>query len=1167
MVPGVDGYNFASCSCVNKVAQWFHDYATATITSETCQSTYDMGVVTQAQQLGCSDNTITQLASAYTAPPDCCNKCTIRADAVQLIYWPSSGGGAASGTPMTASMTASGPANATMTAPLQKRQAAPESGLVSGGFTFISPSVYVVYTSISASASCVALTASFNQIGDIYTVTRAYAPEALSTARCVAPDSEGMGIAFGVTGGGTSNYFQGIFNGWEAIDYAGLDNPPSPEELQSRYQTCFPSFSGSIGADFAAGLYTKPQLSFPPDVTDIDPIWETWGGGTCTPVALGVYDPPRALGKATALAGDPGSEAPVTAVADSGTQSTAAAAPAATASNPAAEPTGLTGLNGHTIISGKGGNVNYEHNPENQLADPVNDKPIVAQSSTIVAPAVDSVVNEVPPANPVAHNAGPNNPSAVIPGSGAQSTAVDPNDESAAQMSALRQALAPISAAASPQQTAQVDPNPVNEQNDGQVTNAEPKDAVNPANVAKPVDANTVPITLTPVQASPNPQPVANPQPTVAVAAVKPAVVDIQPVANEQPATNTQSIPGTTSDNDTPAKFVAPAAAAVVQAVPSNNGQAIPGAAPGAVVAPSAVPSVGGQPIVQNPNSDLVIAGSTLANGAQTTADGHVISNGGSHVVVDGSTQALPVVATTAPLLSNNQVVQITNGGLQVAGQTLVPGSQVTASGHIIDYANPSNVIVDGTSHSLAPISTSNPLVVGNQSLQRASSGALIVAGTTIAPGQQAVVSGHVYSVAATTAGSSNVIVDGSTYSLPPTKNAYLVQTIPSSNPAAIATGPITLGNGLVVTPQITPAPGSNSVANQVFNLPNGAAVSVGGSAAVVSGTTYSALPSNQGFLVNGASTLAIPAAVESPSAPRIFTVGGETITAAPTGFPVAGRLLLPGGPPATISGTVLSLDSSSHLQIGSSTINLGENAVSTPPTQSIFSVGGQTFTAAPTGFSIAPGTTLSPGGSAVTISGTPISLAPSGSALVIGSSTMSLPTPTIFTVGGQVFTAAPAGFALGSTTLTPNGAAATISGTAISLGPSGSLVIGTNTLTLPSQSIFTLRNGAIFTAAPTGFAIEGATVKPGGSAVTEDGAVVSLGTNSVLQIGTTMATLGAVAGSSSASASSNVSTSGTGLGGAIVSPFRGAGSTGEALGAKMGRMLGVFGIVAVWAL
>ena len=126
------------------------------------------------------------------------------------------------------------------------------------------------------------------------------------------------------------NCFQGIDNGWRQINFSELYDPPPASDLLTRYQSCFPS--RTISADFASMMFVKPQLAFPPDVTDIDPVWATWGGSTCTPVNLGVYDPPRVLQKASALA-------PVATLAVDPQHQKIPPSPAATLKSPVAAPT------------------------------------------------------------------------------------------------------------------------------------------------------------------------------------------------------------------------------------------------------------------------------------------------------------------------------------------------------------------------------------------------------------------------------------------------------------------------------------------------------------------------------------------------------------------------------------------------------------------------------------------------------------------------------------------------------------------------------------------------------------------------------------------------------------------------------------------------------------
>ena len=166
-------------------------------------------------------------------------------------------------------------------------------------------------------------------------------------------------------------------------------------------------------------------------------------------------------------------------------------------------------------------------------------------------------------------------------------------------------------------------------------------------------------------------------------------------------------------------------------------------------------------------------------------------------------------------------------------------------------------------------------------------------------------------------------------------------------------------------------------------------------------------------------------------------------------------------------------------------------------------------------------GSTLLPGGPAVSISGTPISLA--SSHIIIGSSTVPLPSsppspagpatyaspqaPAAFTFAGQTYTANPAGFAIGSASLLPGGPAVSISGTPISLA-SSQIIVGASTIALPSSPpqphslpTFTIA-GQTYTANPSGFAIGSTTLLPGAPPISISGTPISL-VSSALIIGT----------------------------------------------------------------
>lgn len=246
-----------------------------------------------------------------------------------------------------------------------------------------------------------------------------------------------------------------------------------------------------------------------------------------------------------------------------------------------------------------------------------------------------------------------------------------------------------------------------------------------------------------------------------------------------------------------------------------------------------------------------------------------------------------------------------------------------------------------------------------------------------------------------------------------------------------------------------------------------------------------------------------------------VFAAGAQTFTANPTGFRVNGAAVAPGGTGQTVDGTIISLDNSGVLAIGSSTVSL-----TNPSTTPVLAVAGHTFTPNPSAFSIA-GTIVSAGGPVVTVGGTAISLDPSG-VLAIDGSTIALTTPSstpfaeeAFTVAGQTFAPNPSAFSIAGTTISADGPAVTISGTIISLGQHGALKIGSSTISLPTSSdsfpseVYTVA-GQTFTPNPSAFPIAGTTISAGGPAVTVDGTIISLGQSGGLAIGSSTVDLSA---------------------------------------------------------
>ena len=452
-------------------------------------------------------------------------------------------------------------------------------------------------------------------------------------------------------------------------------------------------------------------------------------------------------------------------------------------------------------------------------------------------------------------------------------------------------------------------------------------------------------------------------------------------------------------------------------ALPSTAGAVLQTPAP----QPSSPVEVGGNSIVKAPNGGVVIGSSTIAPGSEATIFGQVISAGPSNVAIDGSTYVLPssaggVLETPAPQteqevpvqVGGNSISRASNGGIIIGSSTLVPGSEATISGQVVS-AGATNIAIGGSTYDLAstagavlqtpsPVSPSNaPVVVAGQTVARASNGGLVVGTSTIAPGAQATISGHVFSAAGT--GATNIAIDGNNYALPTTAGALLE----------------------------TPAPISPNIVEAAVTLANGDVISAGGPAAVVSGVTASVLGDDSGLVI-GSKTIPLPPPSALTTSNAVYTVGGQTFTAAPSGLPISidGTTISPGGSPITISGTVVALGNGA-LQIGSTIMPLP-----TAPSE-LFTVGGTTFAAAATGFAV-DGTSLAPGGSAITISGTVVSLGTAG--LQIGSSTIPLNAAELTAAAGGLVSGvgpAPTGFYNGtninSTSSTLLTSSATLSG------------------------------------------------------------------------------------------------------------------------------------------
>ena len=164
---------------------------------------------------------------------------------------------------------------------------------------------------------------------------------------------------------------------------------------------------------------------------------------------------------------------------------------------------------------------------------------------------------------------------------------------------------------------------------------------------------------------------------------------------------------------------------------------------------------------------------------------------------------------------------------------------------------------------------------------------------------------------------------------------------------------------------------------------------------------------------------------------------------------------------------------------------------------------------------------TLTPGGPAITVSGTSLSLAPSASLVVIEKSTVALnssPGLPKITIGEETIAPNSASeFLLSGQTLAPGGPAVTVSGTLLSLAPSASLVvIGESTVTLnsvPGLPTLTIGGSTIIANSASEYIVSSHTLTPGG-AITVNGTQISVaatGTDVVVGSSTEATNLGSI--------------------------------------------------------
>ncbi|KAI4159609.1 MAG: hypothetical protein LQ342_006447 [Letrouitia transgressa] len=882
------------------------------------------------------------------------------------------------------------------------RRQVPVSTLIEDGFTFTSPSVYIAYSGIHASQSCVARIGeqTYNEVGGTHDVTRAYAPESISSVICV------NSIA---VGGGAAPI------SWEPINYSDLANPIPLSESYSRVDRCFTDRKDNeVWGDWMR----NPFISLPSDVSEFDPLWTT-----CSGVKIGAMDPPRGLVPASGWEDAPPPPDPTP---DTGS-GTDPAQPMPGAPVPAPVP------------------AQTSPPKSDPPADPPKDEPPKVDPPKAGPPKTDP-----PKADPPKHNppkAGPpkNNPSKGDPPSDSSDPAPvhnDPGNEGTAADPGSQEPP-PGHPASGPKKGSGAG-NPQNSHSGAADTPARPKPGTGSSShpgsgvthdngnegVNQPDDIDYTQPIADAIFGGSDPSPPAKSKGQSSGSAGGKAKSQGNSQLGGPSGGETNSRPqggahkkgGHQGGNG------------------KHNGNTPQGeGAPGSDRQPNAGESThyGNNPAVAQANGVSQAKGGSKANGEHKGSGGPKGNgqgnrgpkgngggggkqgkggskgNGGSEAngdspannsqppsedssqpPYDGSSSdplsdtltpqnhaptspnhphkhpsSFSYASDVPPSIGSEAIHRAPDGAAVIGTTTLHPGEAAVIQGTPVSRA-PHAIVLGGSTYALEPSpAPGKDAGAGQPKIVRAPDGGLVVGSQTIHPGHQATIHGHVVSV-----GAGNVMVDGQNYDFP----------APTTTPADVGELDIHAagdgGEDIIIAGQ-TFTPGAKATIS-------GHMVSVGADTKVmVDGSRITAVPTpNPGgaVLVDGEPIIRASGGADSGvvigdvtlTPGTHTTIGGHDVRVGPKG----GKVIVDGstyGIPRKAGATVT--------DDAGTTATAGGGAA-------VYTAGRETFTPAPTGFAI-DGTSLYPGGPAITISGTVVSLGTDG--LRIGSSTILLTTAT----------------------------------------------------------------------------------------------------------------------------------------------------------------------------
>lgn len=511
--------------------------------------------------------------------------------------------------------------------------------------------------------------------------------------------------------------------------------------------------------------------------------------------------------------------------------------------------------------------------PGGDLGPPENAGPGALQQGNVFAPAVTPVNDPSAPTTPKAEPASTASPSLPKPTTGSSSAGsaggllkLDPLDPGTKQSNDPSQS-SPVEQGASNQvQKGTSNPSPNSQTSD--LTSNDQKEALAPASESEKSDPN------------------------------------VQPVVPQAPTTI--NLGGGAQPTQGVGAFINGAL----------GGGSLPAPTPSPAFTPHAVVALGQTLSITDPSA-VAIAGSTLAVGGPAhISDGKYYSLAASGNLVAGTLPSAPepssppglsvtgsAQSTPNPLVlkfAGSTYTANTASQFDIAGQKLTPGGQIMVSSTQISLHSAADVaVIAGSTQVLTtPTPTSNPAILtfAGSTYTANTASQFLIAGHTLAPGG--------------TITASNTLI-----SLPTGTNIALIgsstQTLATASPAPPATEevPVLTWDGETYTAD---ASSDFVIASQTLTP---------GGVITVLGTPIRLAPAANDVVIGSSTQTLSSSAVITPA--DVFTVGGQVVTAYPSGFAIGGTSVLPGGKGVQVAGTEVSLAPGGTLVLGNSSVVL----------------------------------------------------------------------------------------------------------------------------------------------------------------------------------------------------------------------------------------------------